>query len=109
MAADAIRSAFQANDFSGARLGAWGPLFLRGMDRMKRLVHAFYEGFNFGTFIRKHPDMKRHLIDLLIGDLFKDSVDAIILPLDAMREENRLMQAQEMEMEKTMASQAIAY
>jgi hypothetical protein len=34
--------------------------------------------------------MKRHLIDLLIGDLFKDSVDEIVAPLDAMRAEMAL-------------------
>jgi flavin-dependent dehydrogenase len=102
-AADSIRAAFDSGDFSGQRLGSWGPQFLQGMDRMKRLVHAFYEGFNFGAFVRKHPEMKRHLIDLLIGDLFKDSVDEIIEPLDAMRAEYRAMQAMEMAKEAEMA------
>jgi len=105
-AADAIRDAFTHNDFSGTRLGCWGDKFLQGMDRMKRLVYGFYEGFNFGSFIRKHPEMKRHLIDLLIGDLFKDSVDEIIEPLDAMRAEFRAMQAMEMAQENEMAQQA---
>lgn len=102
-ASDSIRAAFDSGDFSGQRLGSWGPHFLQGMDRMKRLVHAFYEGFNFGAFVRKHPEMKRHLIDLLIGDLFKDSVDEIIEPLDAMRAEYRAMQAMEMAQEAEMA------
>lgn len=102
-AADSIRAAFDSGDFSGQQLGSWGPHFLQGMDRMKRLVHAFYEGFNFGAFVRKHPEMKRHLIDLLIGDLFKDSVDEIIEPLDAMRAEYRAMQAMEMAQEAEMA------
>lgn len=87
MAADAVINGFSSGDLSGKTLGTWGPRYLQGMDRMKRLVYAFYEGFNFGAFIRKHPEMKRHLIDLLIGDLFKDSVDEIIAPLDAMRAE----------------------
>jgi flavin-dependent dehydrogenase len=103
-AADAIKGAFDSNDFSTERLGAWGSKFLTGMDRMKRLVYAFYEGFNFGSFIRKHPEMKRHLIDLLIGDLFKDSVDEIIEPLDAMRAEFRASQAIEMAKEEEMAN-----
>ena len=103
-AADAIKGAFDSNDFSTQRLGAWGSKFLTGMERMKRLVYAFYEGFNFGSFIRKHPEMKRHLIDLLIGDLFKDSVDEIIEPLDAMRAEFRASQAIEMAKEEEMAN-----
>lgn len=87
MAADAIVRAVSTGDLSGRALGAWGPEYLKGMNRMKRLVYAFYEGFNFGAFIRRHPEMKRHLVDLLIGDLFKDSVDEIVGPLDAMRAE----------------------
>jgi hypothetical protein len=57
------------------------------MNRMKRLVYAFYEGFNFGAFVRKHPTMKRHIIDLLVGDLFKDAVDEVAEPMDEMRRE----------------------
>ncbi len=90
MAADAVINGFATGDLSAATLGAWGPNYLKGMERMKRLVYAFYEGFNFGNFIRRHPEMKRHLIDLLIGDLFKDSVDEIVAPLDAMRAEMAL-------------------
>lgn len=93
MAADAVINGFNRGDLSGNCLGAWGPGYLKGMDRMKRLVYSFYEGFNFGAFIRKHPEMKRHLIDLLIGDLFKDSVDEIVAPLDAMRAEMLAMAA----------------
>lgn len=103
MAADSIANAFQSGDFTEKTLGAWGEPYLAGMERMKRLVYAFYEGFNFGAFIRKHPEMKRHLIDLLIGDLFKDSVDEIVEPLDAMRAEFRAMQEMEMAEEEKMA------
>src|SRR5205807_4164959 len=61
LAADAIVEGFAKNDLSAAQLGKWIPDFTRGMDRMKRLVYAFYEGFTFGGFIRKHPEMKRHI------------------------------------------------
>ena len=47
---------------------------------MRRLVCEFYEGFNFGKFVRKHPDLKGHITDMLIGDLFNDRVDAIVAP-----------------------------
>ena len=41
------------------------------MDRMRRLVVEYYEGFSFGRFVKHNPDHKGHLTDLLIGDLFK--------------------------------------
>ncbi len=37
----------------------------------------YYDGFSFGGFVRKYPHLKRHLTDLLIGDLFNDKVDAV--------------------------------
>ena len=91
MAADAIAEGLKNNNTSAEQLGKWGPQFIQGMDRMKRLVYAFYEGFSFGGFIRKNPDMKRHVIDLLVGDLFKDSVDTVVEPMEMMRQEMREM------------------
>ena len=87
LAADAIHEGLVAGDTSAARLGTWGPAFNEGMDRMRRLVCEFYDGFNFGKFVRKHPDLKGHITDMLIGDLFNDRVDAIVAPMDAMRAE----------------------
>ncbi len=91
MAADAIAQGILKNDLSANQLGSWGPKFTQGMDRMKRLVYAFYEGFSFGGFIRQNPDMKRHVIDLLVGDLFKDSVDAVVSPMELMRNEMKAL------------------
>ena len=56
---------------------------------MRRLVCEFYEGFNFGKFVKRHPHLKGHITDLLIGDLFSDRVDEIVEPLNAMRREER--------------------
>ena len=89
LAADAIAAALDAGDTSAARLGTWGPEYIRGMERMRRLVCEFYEGFNFGRFVKRHPHLKGHVTDLLIGDLFNDRVDEIVAPLDAMRAEDR--------------------
>jgi len=82
MAADAIAEGFQKGDLSAAQLGKWEKPFVQGMDRMKRLVYAFYEGVSFGAFLKKHPHLRRCITDLLIGDVFKESVDAIIQPMD---------------------------
>ncbi|HMC67173.1 MAG TPA: NAD(P)/FAD-dependent oxidoreductase [Gemmataceae bacterium] len=87
LAADAVAEGFAKGDLSAAQLGYWGPAFIEGMERMKRLVYAFYEGFSFGQFIRKHPDLKRHIVDLLTGDLFKDSVDAVWEPMAELQRE----------------------
>lgn len=93
MAADAIAAALGNGDTSADRLGGWGPMFQLGMERMKRLVMAFYEGMSFGQFLRKHPHCKRAIIDLLIGDVFKDSVDVVIEPMESYLREMKEMKA----------------
>ncbi len=87
MAADAVTEGLAKGDTSGAQLGQWEGAFTQGMDRMRRLVVEFYDGFSFGRFVRKYPHLKGHLTDLLIGDLFKDSVDEVWGPMDAIRAE----------------------
>lgn len=82
LAADAIVEALSAGDTSAARLGGWQSDFVRGMDRMRRLVIAYYEGFSFGLFVKNYPHLKGLLTDLLIGDLFKDEVDAVWEPME---------------------------
>jgi flavin-dependent dehydrogenase len=71
LAADAIAEGLAKHDTSAAQLGKWGPEFKEGMDRMRRLVVEYYDGFSFGRFVKKNPDQKGHLTDLLIGDLFR--------------------------------------
>jgi flavin-dependent dehydrogenase len=87
MAADAVVEGLNKGNTSAAQLGKWGPNFIRGMERMRRLVVEYYGGFSFGQFVRRHPDFKGHLTDLLIGDLFKDSVDEVFRLMDHMRNE----------------------
>jgi flavin-dependent dehydrogenase len=87
MAADTIVEALTRGDTSAAFLGRWAPAFNQGMDRMRRLVCEFYEGFSFGRFVKKYPHFKGHLTDLLIGDLFKDSVDEVVEPMNVIRQE----------------------
>jgi hypothetical protein len=57
------------------------------MDRMRRLVVEFYDGFNFGRFIKRNPHLKGPITDLLIGDMFRDELDAMNAPMDEMRVE----------------------
>jgi flavin-dependent dehydrogenase len=89
LAADAVADGLARGDTTARQLGQWGPEFIAGMDRMRRLVYAFYEGFSFGQFIRRHPSFKRHIIDLLTGDLFKPSVDEIWQPMARMQDDRQ--------------------
>jgi flavin-dependent dehydrogenase len=84
LAADAIVEGLAKADTSGAQLGKWGAGFNAGVDRMRRLVCEFYNGFSFGAFMRKHPEMRGTITDLLIGDLFTDKVDKVWAPMEAM-------------------------
>jgi hypothetical protein len=51
---------------------------------MRRLVCEYYDGFSFGAFIRKYPDLRNTITDLLIGDVFKDSVDKVWEPMETL-------------------------
>jgi len=83
MAADAIADGLAKGDLSAAQLGRWGPLFNEGVDRMRRLVCEYYDGFSFGGFVRRHPDLRGTITDLLIGDLFNDRVDKVWAPMES--------------------------
>ncbi|MCL4821469.1 MAG: tryptophan 7-halogenase [Vicinamibacteria bacterium] len=84
LAADAICEGLARGDTSKAQLGHWGPAFNEGVDRMRRLVCEYYAGFSFGQFMKKHPEMRGTVTDLLIGDLFTDKVDRVWAPMEAM-------------------------
>jgi flavin-dependent dehydrogenase len=89
MAADAIVEGFQGGDLSAAQLGKWGPLFNLGIDRMRRLVCEYYNGFSFGQFVRKYPQLKGTITDLLIGDLFTERVDGVWQKMESMYPEGK--------------------
>src|SRR5260370_34839551 len=59
-------------------------MFNRGVDRMRRLVCEYYDGFSFGKFVRTFPHLKGAVTDLLIGDLFDDRVDEVWGPLESL-------------------------
>ena len=87
LAADAIHDAFNHDDFSAARLGQYQSKLDRGIESMRKLVYAFYnDGFSFAGFLRKYPDERVHIINLLIGDVFKEGVDAVYGPMSEFAE-----------------------
>jgi flavin-dependent dehydrogenase len=87
LATDAIHDAFQHDDFSAARLGQYQTKLDRGIESMRKLVYAFYnDGFSFSGFLRKYPDERNHIINLLIGDVFKEGVDEVYGPMSEFAE-----------------------
>jgi len=87
LAADAIHDAFNHDDFSAARLGQYQTKLDRGIESMRKLVYAFYnDGFSFAGFLRKYPEERVHIINLLIGDVFKEGVDAVYGPMSEFAE-----------------------
>jgi len=84
MAADAIVEGFAKGDTSAAQLGQWGPVFNEGVDRMRRLVCEYYDGFSFVKFVNAYPHLRGTVTDLLIGDLFEDKVDKVWQPMESM-------------------------
>jgi flavin-dependent dehydrogenase len=89
MAADAIVEGLANGDLSEAQLGKWGPPLNQGIDRMRRLVCEFYDGFSFGGFVKKYPHLKGRVTDLLIGDLFEDKVDVVWEPMETLYAEGK--------------------
>jgi flavin-dependent dehydrogenase len=91
MAADNIAEAFARNDFSEAQLRKWEQPFLKGVDRIRRLVCEYYDGLSFGRFVKKYPHLKGMITDVLIGDVFDDDVDVLWPLMDEMRKEEGIV------------------
>ncbi|WP_373650601.1 MULTISPECIES: NAD(P)/FAD-dependent oxidoreductase [unclassified Schlesneria] len=87
LAADSIVEGLAKGDTSRAQLGKWEADYVRGMNRMRRLVCEYYDGFSFGRFVRRFPHLRGAVTDLLIGDLFKEELDTVFESIDLMRSE----------------------
>lgn len=87
LAADAIHDAFKNDDFSAERLGQFQGKLDQGIESMRKLVYAFYnDGFSFSQFLRKYPEQRVNVINLLIGDVFRDGVDEVYGPMSEFAE-----------------------
>ena len=87
LAADAIADGLAKGDTSEAQLGQMGAGLIEGMNRMRRLVCEYYDGFSFGQFIRRYPQHRGGITDLLIGDLFKKELDPVFDDIDSMKQD----------------------
>ncbi len=85
LAADAICEGLAEGDLYGSRLGSFDPLFLRGMEAVRKLVHAFYDkNFSLGEFLRRHPEFRDDLVQILVGNVFREGVDDLFKPMAEM-------------------------
>lgn len=91
LAADAIVEGLKKGDTSRNQLAHWEKDYMVGMERMRKLVCEYYDGFNFGRFVRRFPDHRGDITDLLIGDLFKDSLDKVFESIATMKTESEAM------------------
>jgi flavin-dependent dehydrogenase len=87
MASDVIAEGLAKGDTSETQLRKWEAPYLKGMDRIRRLVCEYYDGLSFGRFVKKHPHLKGLVTDVLIGDVFKDEVDVLWPLMDELRAE----------------------
>src|SRR5262245_16331555 len=73
LAAQCIDDALRSGDVSAARLGRFERALWKGVEVVRRLIHAFYDpNFSFPEFARRFPEHRAALIDCLVGDVIKD-------------------------------------
>ncbi len=70
MAADAAHAALEKGDTSAAAFAHYGETLCGHIETMRRIVYAFYDkDFSFAKLIRKYPDLRPKLTDVLIGNV----------------------------------------
>lgn len=70
MAADAAHAALENGDTSAAAFTHYGEELCGHIETMRRIVYAFYDkDFSFAKLIRKYPDLRPRLTDVLIGNV----------------------------------------
>jgi flavin-dependent dehydrogenase len=70
MAADAAHAALEKGDTSSSAFAHYGETLCGHIETMRRIVYAFYDkDFSFAKLIRKYPDLRPKLTDVLIGNV----------------------------------------
>ena len=68
----AFHESLNSRDVSAESLGRWQTDYVHGLEMFRKLVYAFYTPeFSFGLFLKAHPEFKGHLVDILIGNVFR--------------------------------------
>lgn len=93
LAADSILDAFREQDFSAACLGRHGPQYIAAMEALRKLVYAYYdESFSIARFLTDNPQFRGHVVNLLIGNVFRVPVEGLF---EAMAGECELPESRE--------------
>lgn len=83
VAAKAIDRALETGDTSAKQFESYGKDMCLAMERMRKIVYAFYnEEFSFGKLVKQNPDLRPVLTDLLIGDIFVDKFDELFAAVE---------------------------
>jgi hypothetical protein len=54
------------------------PRLREGMTSFRKLIYAFYHPeFNFGRFLKRHPEHRLPIVDILVGDVFDRDFDQL--------------------------------
>ncbi|MCM2370339.1 NAD(P)/FAD-dependent oxidoreductase [Aporhodopirellula aestuarii] len=89
-AGDAVIEGLANDDLSGEQLGKWAGEFKEGADRIRKLVHAFYDrDFSIGRFMREFPQYRGNVTDLLIGRVFTEDAGRMFPDLQRSIENTR--------------------
>jgi flavin-dependent dehydrogenase len=73
LAAECVDQALEIGDVSAKQLGKFEPGLWKGVEVIRRLIHAFYDpAFSFQAFSDRFPEQRAALIDCLVGDVLKD-------------------------------------
>lgn len=84
MAADSICSGLETGDLSEQSLGSFIERYRDGVNAMRQLVYAFYDPrFSFARFLKRHPDCRGELVDMLVGNVYRKPLERIRTALAA--------------------------
>jgi flavin-dependent dehydrogenase len=71
-AADAIHEGLTQHDVSGPTIGGWQEKHRQAIVTFRKMVYAFYSrDFSFGSFVRKYPQYRQKVVDILAGDVYR--------------------------------------
>jgi hypothetical protein len=57
------------------------------MEAFRRLVYAYYDrDFHFAKFLKKYPECRRPLVNLLVGNVWRESIDGLFESMGTMCE-----------------------
>ena len=64
---------------TGENLGSFEAELRRGSEALRQLVYAYYDpDFSFGRFLERRPEFRRHLTEMLIGNVYRMSLDGFV-------------------------------